>query len=232
MCADWRINIDLYDRARIFDDTRWRTHVCRIPRDLADFFAFSFARRDLNQLEWLLINSNELASLDGELPSSGHNLKMLYAVDNKLTHLPAEFRYLHRLETLFLQHNKIRNLDGTLQKARRLKFLELSYNELQEVIRLRRITVAQNSFQLFTRFYFSSTICITCILPSVEIKFKLDFERQICETERQLQAVIGGIVVRRAHSESTCSRILRFNAHDVEAFARTKARHIEPITAT
>ncbi|XP_072747608.1 protein phosphatase PHLPP-like protein [Anoplolepis gracilipes] len=89
--------------------------------------------RDLNQLEWLLINSNELTSLDGELPSSGHNLKMLYAVDNKLTHLPAEFRYLHRLETLFLQHNKIRNLDGTLQKARRLKFLELSYNELQEL---------------------------------------------------------------------------------------------------
>ncbi|XP_014483968.1 PREDICTED: leucine-rich repeats and immunoglobulin-like domains protein 1 isoform X2 [Dinoponera quadriceps] len=89
--------------------------------------------RDLNQLEWLFINSNELTSLDGELPSSGHNLKMLYAVDNKLTHLPAEFRYLHRLESLFLQHNKIRNLDGTLQKARRLKFLELSYNELQEL---------------------------------------------------------------------------------------------------
>ncbi|KAG5345114.1 LRIG3 protein, partial [Acromyrmex charruanus] len=89
--------------------------------------------RDLNQLEWLLINSNELTSLDGELPSSGHNLKMLYAADNKLTHLPAEFRYLHRLETLFLQQNKIRNLDGTLQKARRLKFLELSYNELQEL---------------------------------------------------------------------------------------------------
>ncbi|KAL6258650.1 hypothetical protein P5V15_010603 [Pogonomyrmex californicus] len=89
--------------------------------------------RDLNQLEWLFINSNELTSLDGELPSSGHNLKMLYAADNKLTHLPAEFRYLHRLETLFLQENKIRNLDGTLQKARRLKFLELSYNELQEL---------------------------------------------------------------------------------------------------
>ncbi|XP_032668460.1 leucine-rich repeats and immunoglobulin-like domains protein 1 isoform X1 [Odontomachus brunneus] len=89
--------------------------------------------RDLNQLEWLFINANELTSLDGELPSSGHNLKMLYAVDNKLTHLPAEFRYLHRLESLFLQHNKIRNLDGTLQKARGLKFLELSYNELQEL---------------------------------------------------------------------------------------------------
>ncbi|XP_024939208.1 leucine-rich repeats and immunoglobulin-like domains protein 1 isoform X2 [Cephus cinctus] len=89
--------------------------------------------RDLNQLEWLLINSNELTSLDGELPSSGHNLKMLYAVDNKLTHLPIEFRYLHRLENLFLQHNRIRSLDGTLQKARRLKFLELSYNDLQEL---------------------------------------------------------------------------------------------------
>lgn len=88
----------------------------------------------MNQLEWLLINANELTSLDGELPSSGHNLKMLYAVDNKLTHLPAEFRYLHRLESLYLQHNKIRSLDGTLQKARRLKFLELSYNDLQEVI--------------------------------------------------------------------------------------------------
>ncbi|XP_066598981.1 insulin-like growth factor-binding protein complex acid labile subunit [Prorops nasuta] len=89
--------------------------------------------RDLNQLEWLLINSNELTSLDGELPSSGHNLKMLYAVDNKLTHLPVEFRYLHRLENLFLQHNEIRSLDGTLQKARRLKFLELSHNQLQEL---------------------------------------------------------------------------------------------------
>lgn len=88
----------------------------------------------MNQLEWLLINANELSSLDGELPSSGHNLKMLYAVDNKLTHLPVEFRYLHRLESLYLQHNKIRSLDGTLQKARRLKFLELSHNDLQEVI--------------------------------------------------------------------------------------------------
>ncbi|XP_058794389.1 insulin-like growth factor-binding protein complex acid labile subunit isoform X2 [Phymastichus coffea] len=87
--------------------------------------------KDLNQLEWLLINSNELTSLDGELPSSGHNLKMLYAVDNKLTHLPAEFRFLHRLESLFLQHNEITSLDGTLQKARKLKFLELSYNDLQ-----------------------------------------------------------------------------------------------------
>ncbi|XP_014223414.1 chondroadherin-like protein isoform X2 [Trichogramma pretiosum] len=87
--------------------------------------------RDLNQLEWLLINANELTSLDGELPASGHNLKMLYVVDNKLTHLPAEFRFLHRLESLFLQHNKITSLDGTLQKARRLKFLELSYNNLQ-----------------------------------------------------------------------------------------------------
>lgn len=104
--------------------------------------------RDLNQLEWLLINSNELTSLDGELPSSGHNLKMLYAVDNKLTHLPAEFRYLHRLETLFLQQNKIRNLEGTLQKARRLKFLELSYNELQEVFNSSRLRHAKFFFQL------------------------------------------------------------------------------------
>ncbi|XP_015112223.1 insulin-like growth factor-binding protein complex acid labile subunit [Diachasma alloeum] len=89
--------------------------------------------RDLNQLEWLFLNSNELTSLDGELPASGHNLKMLYAADNELTHLPTEFRYLHRLETLFLQHNNIHSLDGTLQKARRLKFLELSYNNLQEL---------------------------------------------------------------------------------------------------
>ncbi|XP_063990903.1 protein artichoke [Diachasmimorpha longicaudata] len=89
--------------------------------------------RDLNQLEWLFLNSNELTSLDGELPASGHNLKMLYAADNELTHLPTEFRYLHRLETLFLQHNNIHSLDGTLQKARRLKFLELSYNNLQKL---------------------------------------------------------------------------------------------------
>ncbi|XP_033224857.1 insulin-like growth factor-binding protein complex acid labile subunit [Belonocnema kinseyi] len=89
--------------------------------------------RDLNQLEWLLINSNEITYLDGELPSSGHNLKMLYAADNKLTHLPPEFRFLHRLELLFLQHNRIRSLDGTLSKARRLKFLELSHNDLQEL---------------------------------------------------------------------------------------------------
>lgn len=87
----------------------------------------------MNQLEWLFVNSNELTSLDGELPASGHNLKMLYAADNELTHLPVEFRQLHRLETLFLQHNKIHSLDGTLQKAKRLKFLELSYNKLQEV---------------------------------------------------------------------------------------------------
>ncbi|XP_014209108.1 insulin-like growth factor-binding protein complex acid labile subunit [Copidosoma floridanum] len=87
--------------------------------------------RDLNQLEWLLINANELTSLDGELPVSGHNLKMIYAADNKLTHLPTEFRFLHRLDSLFLQHNRITRLDGTLQKARKLKFLELSYNNLQ-----------------------------------------------------------------------------------------------------
>lgn len=87
----------------------------------------------MNQLEWLFINSNELTSLDGELPTSGHNLRMLHAMDNKLTHLPPEFRQLHRLEMLFLQHNKIRSLDGTLQKASNLKYLELSYNELQEV---------------------------------------------------------------------------------------------------
>lgn len=133
-CMDYRLVMTFKIMwSRMFDDSQRVEYVKQDSLNDLAMCPICLLRRDLNQLEWLLINSNELTSLDGELPSSGHNLKMLYAVDNRLTHLPAEFRYLHRLETLFLQHNKIRNLNGTLQKARRLKFLELSYNELQEV---------------------------------------------------------------------------------------------------
>lgn len=169
---------------------------------------------------------------------------MLYAVDNKLTHLPVEFRYLHRLETLFLQQNKIRNLDRTLQKARRLKFLELSYNELQEVYSSPRLRHAKfllsfnfdrisehtsrwmrKTFYLFARMKFRLIVksrnvrILLCrikrVLSREERERERNFEKSKKERERvHLRNCNSRSIVRRAHSEYTCSRILRFNAHD------------------
>nr|CAD7454215.1 unnamed protein product [Timema tahoe] len=88
--------------------------------------------RELTELEWLFINSNQLTSVDDELPRNGVKLMLIHAADNRLQRLPLELKNFVLLESAFFHYNELTRLGGALQKARRLKRLHLFHNKIQE----------------------------------------------------------------------------------------------------
>nr|CAD7260996.1 unnamed protein product [Timema shepardi] len=89
--------------------------------------------RELSELEWLFINSNQLTSVDDELPRNGVKLMLIHAADNRLQRLPLELKNFVLLESAFFHYNELTRLGGALQKARRLKRLHLFHNQIQEL---------------------------------------------------------------------------------------------------
>nr|CAD7397255.1 unnamed protein product [Timema cristinae] len=89
--------------------------------------------RELSELEWLFINSNQLTSVDDELPRNGVKLMLIHAADNRLQRLPLELKNFVLLESAFFHYNELTRLGGALQKARRLKRLHLFHNKIQEL---------------------------------------------------------------------------------------------------
>nr|CAD7426206.1 unnamed protein product [Timema monikensis] len=88
---------------------------------------------ELSELEWLFINSNQLTSVDDELPRNGVKLMLIHAADNRLQRLPLELKNFVLLESAFFHYNELTRLGGALQKARRLKRLHLFHNKIQEL---------------------------------------------------------------------------------------------------
>ncbi|GJQ76872.1 hypothetical protein Trydic_g15078 [Trypoxylus dichotomus] len=84
----------------------------------------------LTELAWLFINSNELTSLENQLPKNGQRLKMIHTSDNYIEKLPQDFKYLTSLETLFFHNNNLITLDGMLSKLRNLERVQLENNQL------------------------------------------------------------------------------------------------------
>lgn len=87
----------------------------------------------LTELIWLFVNSNDLTTLENELPIEAHNLKLIHAANNKIQKLPQHLETYNALESLFAQHNLVTGLDGTLSKSRKLKRLVLDNNLISTV---------------------------------------------------------------------------------------------------
>lgn len=88
---------------------------------------------NLTDLIWLFVNSNELTTLDNELPIQAQNLKLIHAANNKIQRLPQHLKTYTALESLFAQHNLVTELDGTLSKSRKLKRVVLDENLISMV---------------------------------------------------------------------------------------------------
>lgn len=89
--------------------------------------------RHLTDLQWLFLNTNELTSLDGELPINGIKILMLHAANNSLTNIPQDIKAYPNLDNLFLQNNLITALDGALSKSRKLERVHLENNRISRV---------------------------------------------------------------------------------------------------
>ncbi|XP_065160953.1 protein artichoke [Atheta coriaria] len=90
--------------------------------------------RHLTDLQWLFLNTNELTSLDGELPINGIKILMLHAANNSLTNIPQDIKAYPNLDNLFLQNNLITALDGALSKSRKLERVHLENNRISRLL--------------------------------------------------------------------------------------------------
>lgn len=87
--------------------------------------------RDLGNLKMLFINSNNLTTLEGELPTGTDNLFMLMAMDNLLESLPEALKNYHNLDTIFLDENLLTTLNRTFAQSKRLRALYASRNKIE-----------------------------------------------------------------------------------------------------
>lgn len=89
--------------------------------------------RNLSNLVWLFVNSNELYDLEGQLPLDAPKLKLIHASHNKIEILPQQLKSYPQLASLFIPNNKLKSLDGALSKSKNLMRLVLEHNEIQTV---------------------------------------------------------------------------------------------------
>ncbi|XP_023946364.2 leucine-rich repeat-containing G-protein coupled receptor 4 [Bicyclus anynana] len=91
------------------------------------------ALRDLDDLEWIFINTNHLKSIENELPVRAKKITLIHAANNELQSLPKDLRQMPSLEAMFFYDNHIKSLDGALQKSKRLTRIGLSYNKIERL---------------------------------------------------------------------------------------------------
>lgn len=87
--------------------------------------------RDLVNLKMLFINSNNLTTLENELPQGSDNLFMLMAMDNLLDTLPESLKTFPNLDTIFLDENRLTTLNKTFAQSKRLRSLYASRNMIE-----------------------------------------------------------------------------------------------------
>jgi len=86
----------------------------------------------LQQLEWLVLVSNNLTALPGwvcKLP----DLVGLYVSCNRIEHLPDSLGELTRLERLRLDYNRLQKLPDSIGQLRSLKQISLGHNHIDSL---------------------------------------------------------------------------------------------------
>ncbi|KAF5301243.1 hypothetical protein FQR65_LT00943 [Abscondita terminalis] len=108
-----------------------------IPRNIHQLHLGRNKIKDLNgtlvnltDLHWVFINSNELTTLDHQLPSVAPNLMLIHASHNKIEKLPQHLKTLTSLQSLFLNNNMLTSLDGVLSKMSHLERAQFEYNKI------------------------------------------------------------------------------------------------------
>ena len=86
--------------------------------------------RNLNDLSILFINSNNLTTLDDELPLAP-KLLMLMASNNRLVKLPEMMKHLIGQNTCFINENEIRSLDGLFSHKSAMKWIYAEQNKIE-----------------------------------------------------------------------------------------------------
>lgn len=89
--------------------------------------------RNLSNLVWLFVNSNELHDLEGQLPVEAPKLKLIHASHNKIERLPQQLKKFPLLDSLFMQNNKLKTLDGAMSKSKNLMRVVLEHNQIHTV---------------------------------------------------------------------------------------------------
>lgn len=89
--------------------------------------------KDLSNLVWLFLNSNELYDLEGQLPVEAPKLKLIHVSHNKIERLPQQLKTFPLLDSLFMQNNKLKTLDGALAKSKKLMRVVLEHNQIDTV---------------------------------------------------------------------------------------------------
>lgn len=87
--------------------------------------------RNLNEVKMLLINSNNLTSLEGELPENAPHLMMLMISNNRIEKMPKTVRNLIALDTCYLNDNELRSLDGLFSHRNSLLRLFAEHNKIE-----------------------------------------------------------------------------------------------------
>ncbi|CAH1280672.1 unnamed protein product [Diabrotica balteata] len=86
--------------------------------------------RNLSELKWLFINSNELVDIDNQLPKYAPNLILIHASHNELRRLPQQLKNYPHLESIFFHNNRLVSLDGALSKSTHLQRVILEHNQI------------------------------------------------------------------------------------------------------
>lgn len=86
--------------------------------------------RNLKKLKMLFINSNNLTTLEDQLPIGSENLFMLMAMENRIEKLPESLKTLHNLDTIFLDSNRLTTLNHTFSQLKRLRSLYAANNQI------------------------------------------------------------------------------------------------------
>nr|XP_023018896.1 leucine-rich repeat-containing G-protein coupled receptor 4 isoform X2 [Leptinotarsa decemlineata] len=86
--------------------------------------------RNLSELFWLFVNSNNLTNLDGQLPRTAPNLNYIHASHNRLEKVPNQLKNYPALESIFLFNNRLKSLDGAFSKNDKLLRIVLENNQL------------------------------------------------------------------------------------------------------
>lgn len=88
---------------------------------------------NLTDLEWIFINSNELTTLENQLPITAPRLVMIHAAHNKIEKLPQHLKTYTGLQSLFIHNNMLTSLDGVLAKLRKLERAPFEHNRISVV---------------------------------------------------------------------------------------------------